>query len=151
MDSKNLISDLGPEDKVRQRDVEILASLPGVGTVVLATLLAEVPELLQHRDYNALRTYSGVAPVTKRSGKFQVVIRRRSVNMQLQNAIYHWARIACQHDTVSKTKYAALRDKGHRHARALRCVADRLLKVTCVMLENQTIFDPDYPTYKLAA
>ena len=140
-----------PEDKMRQRDVEILASIPGVGTVVLATLLAEVPDLLQQRDYKALRAYSGVAPVTKRSGKSHVVIRRRAVNTQLQNAMYHWARIACQHDAVSKTKYAALRDKGHRHARALRGVADRLLKVACTMLENQEIFDPDYPTFKLAA
>ena len=85
---------MSTENKVRQRDVEILASLPGVGTVVLATLLAEVPDLLQQRDYNALRAYSGVAPVTKRSGKSQVVIRRRAVNMQLQNVVYHWARVA---------------------------------------------------------
>jgi len=57
-----------------QRDVTILRSLPGVGRIVLATLLAEAPEPLRRRDYHALRTLSGVAPVTKRSGRRCVVI-----------------------------------------------------------------------------
>ena len=39
-----------PEHKARQRYVEILASLLGVGIFVLATLLSEIPDLLQHRD-----------------------------------------------------------------------------------------------------
>ncbi|WP_265518714.1 transposase [Nitratireductor luteus] len=49
--------------------MEILASLPGVGRIVLATLLAEAFDALQRRDYAALRSLAGVAPVTKRSGK----------------------------------------------------------------------------------
>ncbi len=78
-----------------------------------------------------------MAPVTKRSSSSYVVVRRRAINTQLQNAIYHWARVACQHDAVSKTKYAGLfvAREGHRHARALRSVADRLLKVACVLLK----------------
>jgi transposase len=50
----------------KQHDVEILASLPGVGRIVLATLLAEAFDVLQRRDYAALRSLTGVAPVTKR-------------------------------------------------------------------------------------
>ena len=79
------------------------------------------------------------------------VVRRRAVNHRLQYAIYHWAQIAVQHDPVSKSKYAALRAKGHGHARALRSIADRLLKVACTMLTNQQIFDQDYPRHELAA
>src|SRR6266704_6861789 len=45
----------------KQRDVEILASLPGVGRIVLATLLAEAFDVLQRRDYAALRSLTGVA------------------------------------------------------------------------------------------
>ncbi len=79
------------------------------------------------------------------------VVHRRFVNTQLQNANYHWARTACQHDAVGKTKYAALRDKGRRIARSLRSVTNRLLELACVMLENQMPIDPDYPTHELAA
>src|SRR4051794_4484859 len=50
-------------------DAAILHSLPGVGLVTLATLLTEAAGPLARRDYAALRTLSGVAPVTKRSGK----------------------------------------------------------------------------------
>jgi hypothetical protein len=55
-----------------QRDATILRSLPGVGRIVLATLLAEACEPLRRRDYHALRTLSGDAPVTRRSGKRQL-------------------------------------------------------------------------------
>src|SRR3954468_7650903 len=45
-------------------DATILRSLPGVGPVTLATLLTEATGPLARRDYPALRTLSGVAPVT---------------------------------------------------------------------------------------
>ena len=140
-----------PEAIQRQRDVEILSSIPGVGRIVLATLLAEASDVLLLRDYNALRALCGAAPVTKRSGKLYLVVRRHAVNPRLQQAIHHWAQIAIQHDPVSKAKYTALRARGHRHTRALRSVADRLLKVTCTMLKNQQLFDHNYLKHELAA
>jgi transposase len=126
----------------KQHDVEILASLPGVGRIVLATLLAEACDALQRRDYAALRSLTGVAPVTKRSGKSCIVVRRYACHGRLVNGMYHWARVAIQHDPRSRAKYAALRSRGHSHARALRSVADRLLNVACAMLKTGTIFDP---------
>ena len=90
---------------------------------------AEAPQALARRDYKALRCICGVAPVTRRSGKSLLVVRRRSAHARLRDAVYHWARSAVQLDAVSKAKYAALRDCGHGHARALRSVADRLLAV----------------------
>src|SRR4029077_18625215 len=86
----------------KQHDAEILASLPGVGRTVLATLLAEASDALQRRDYAALRSLAGVAPVTKRSGKSCVVVRRQACHDRLANAVYHWARVAVQHDPRSQ-------------------------------------------------
>src|SRR6056297_366576 len=127
--------------QARQHDVEILASLPGVGRIVLATLLAEAFDALQRRDYAALRSLTGVAPVTKRSGKSYIVDRRQACHDRLANAMYHWARVAVQHDARSREKYAALRSRGHSHGRALRSVADRLLNVACPMLKTRTTFN----------
>ena len=124
-----------------QRDVTILRSLPGVGRIVLATLLAEAQDALQRRDYHALRCLSGVAPITKRSGKSKIVLMRQAAHVRLRNAIYHWARTAVQHDPRSRAKYAALRARGHGHGRALRSVGDRLLAVACAMLESRTPFN----------
>jgi transposase len=127
--------------QTKQHDVEVLASLPGVGRIILATLLAEASDALQRRDYAALRSLTGVAPVTKRSGKSCIVVRRYACHGRLANAMYHWARTAIQHDPTSRSKYAALRSRGHSHARALRSVGDRLLNIACAMLRSGTIFD----------
>lgn len=125
-----------------QRDVAILRTLSGIGRIVLATLLAEASEALRRRDYHALRCLSGVAPITRRSGKHKAVLMRQAVHVRLRNCVYHWARVAVQHDPRSHAKYTALRTRGHGHPRALRSVADRLIAVACKMLETQTNFDP---------
>jgi transposase len=137
--------------KTGQRDVEILRSLPGVGRIVLATLLTEASRALRDRDYHALRSLSGVAPVTRRSGKRCIVVMRKACHMRLRSALYHWARVAIQHDPTSRDRYAALRARGHGHGRALRSVADRLLAVACAMLESQTLFDPNHHAKTLKA
>jgi transposase len=133
-----------PGQKNEQRDAAILDSLPGVARTVLATLLGEAPDTLQRRDYHALRAMCGSAPVTRRSGKSCMVLRRYACNRRLRNATYHWAQNAIQRDPTSRAKYDALRAKGHSHARALRSVVDRLLNVACAMLKSGTLFDPEF-------
>jgi hypothetical protein len=136
-----------PGQKLEQRDVTILRSSPGVGRIVLATLLAEASQPLRRRDYHALRTLSGVDPVTKRCN----VIMRQACHIRLRTAVYHWARVAIQHDELSRRRYAELRKRGHSHSRALRSVADRLLAVACAMLTRQVPFDPEYAAKRAAA
>src|SRR5262245_58737250 len=140
-----------PGQRQEHRDVTILDSLPGVGRVVLATMLAESPDALQRRDYHALRTLCGTAPVTRRSGKSCIVTRRHACNRRLRNAAFNWGTVAVRHDSISKAKYQALRARGHGHARALRSVVDRLLYVACTMLEKGTLFDPSFAETKNAA
>ena len=127
-------------------DAAILASLPGVGQGTLATLLTEAGGPLARRDYAALRTLTGVAPVTKRSGKACIVVMRHAAQARLRQAMFHWARTAVQHDPKSRGRYEALRARGHSYGRALRGVADRLLGVACVLLKRQTLFDPAHGT-----
>ena len=131
-----------PASSTEPPDAAILLSLPGIGTGVLATLLAEASDAVQRRDYDALRCLCGVAPVTRRSGKSLIVTRRLATHERLRDAAYHWARVAAQRDPVSHAKYQALRTRGHGHARALRSVADRLLNVACAMLRDGVCFDP---------
>lgn len=131
-------------DCLQRQDIMILKSLPGIGRINLAALLSEGSGPLSRRDYPALRTLCGAAPVTRRSGKSHIVIMRYAAHVRLRNTVYHWARVAIQHDLKSKSRYAALRQRGHSHGRALRGVADRLLGLACVLLQRQTPFDPQY-------
>jgi transposase len=131
------------DDEQREhRDVEILRSLPGVGRVVAATVLAEASGALAERDYRGLRAHAGIAPITKQSGKRCIVLMRHACNGRLRNALYHWARVAAMCDPPSTIYYAALRQRGHSHGRALRGVADRLLRILIAMLNSGTLFDP---------
>src|SRR5437764_3528340 len=127
---------------LQRRDVAILRSVPGIGRINLATLLSEASGPLSRRDYEGLRTLSGAAPVTKRSGKSLVVVRRYAAHVRLRDTVYPCARVATQRDPKCRTRYTALRKRGHSHGRALRGVADRLLALACVLLHRQTLFDP---------
>ena len=131
-------------DTGKPGDVEILLSMQGIGLVTVATLVSEAYDLIRRRDYKALRCVTGAAPVTKQSGKSRYVIRRQTSSRRLQTAIYHWARVAVLHDPVSKARYRSLRERGLRHSRTLRTVADRLLYVACTLLKKGEMFDENF-------
>jgi len=125
------------------RDAAIILSLPGVGQKVAATMLAEASQALAQRDYHALRSYAGAAPITRQSGKKKIVLMRNSCNPRMRNALYHWSRVGVQCDDRSQDHYAELRRAGHSHGRALRGVVDRLLAVLIAMLKSGTLYDPN--------
>ena len=122
-------------------DVAIVLSLPGVGRKITAWLFAEAAQPLSERDYQMLRTHSGVAPVTKQSGKRRRVVMRRGCSPRLRHALYHMARVAMQRDAHFNSVYAALRAKGQRHGQALRTIGDQLLRILMAMLRKGTCYD----------
>jgi transposase len=130
------------QEKTEHRDAAILLSVPGIGTVIGAVLLAEGWQSLRERDYPRLRALCGVAPITKQSGKRRDVVMRYACNSRLRNAVHHWASVNLQHDPTTRLHYTQLRAKGHSYGRALRGVADRLLNVAIAMLRHGTLYDP---------
>jgi len=135
-------SEAPPGQSSAHPDVEILRSLVGVGVRVAGIMFAEAAELLAERNYHGLRSHSGIAPVTHQSGKRKQVVMRHACNGRLREAVYHWARISVQHDERSAIVYAASRGRGHTHGRALRSVADRLLRILMAMLRTRALYDP---------
>ncbi len=125
-------------------DIEILRSIPGVGTVVLATLVAEAWDLVRRRDFEAIRCLGGTAPVTRQSGKTKLVIKRRAVCKSLSAAFHVLGGVAVKHDPVSRARYEELRGKGHGYCRSVRTVCDRLLFVARVILEKGELFDKEF-------
>jgi hypothetical protein len=90
-----LLEDLGPETVPGEPcDVTILRSLPEVGRVVAATVLAEAAQPLAERDYQTLRAHGGIAPVTRKSGKRLSVSMRYECHPCLRNPL-------CQHESDS--------------------------------------------------
>ena len=140
-------TDSDPHDSCqgRHRDAAILLSMPGVGTIVGATVLAEASEAIAIRDYQRFRLIAGIAPVTKHSGKRKkrsCASMRYACSKQLRTALHHMARVAAKHDEAAKAHYRRLRDNGATYGRALRGVADRLARIMFAALRTGTLYDP---------
>jgi transposase len=139
---QRLLDDVSQGQQREHRDVGILLSLPGAGRFVAATMLAEAWRPLTERDYHALRSHAGAAPVTRQSGKRKLVSMRRACNRRLQNAMFHWSLKAIRFDPRLRELYAAARQRGHGNARALRTVADRLLALLVTLLRTDQQYNP---------
>jgi transposase len=137
----------------QHRDADILLSVPGLGVLTSATMLAEASTALRDRDYQMLRAQTGVAPISAQTGKQRkpTVSMRRACNLRLRNAVYHWARVSSQCDAVARAHYTRLRQVGHSHGRALRGVTDRLLSMLIAMLKSGTLYDPTRRTLPVTA
>ena len=140
---EQLLEELSQDENFTEhRSLAILRSVPGVGRVCAATVLAEAFTPLIEMNYRALRALAGVAPITQQSGKSCVVSMRRACHRRIRHAITYAADIHRQNDPRAAQLYARLRQRGHTHFRALRGVADRLLHLICVLIHQGTEYDP---------
>jgi len=127
--------------------VAIVRSAPGVGPKITGALVAHAMPMLREPDLLALRATAGTAPVTRRTGKDPKgrVGMRYACNAVLREALFHWAQCSIrvtEGDHAARQYYATLRAKGHSHARALRSVGDRWLRILVAMLKSRTVYDP---------
>ena len=70
-------------------DAEILRSLPGLGLVLGARVLAQFGDAPnRYKDAKRRRCYAGTAPITRASGTRQIVLARVARNRRLADACY---------------------------------------------------------------
>ena len=134
----------------RPSDAWLLASVPGIGSATLATLLCNAADALRQPAPQPLRCLCGTAPVTLQSGKSRRVVLRAAVDPDLRNAMYLCARDAKNRDPGLRALYDRLRQAGHRDARALRGVADAILRAVCAILRTRKPWDPSIRQPKAA-
>ncbi len=107
-------------------DAEILSSLPGLGVVLGARVLAEFgddPD--RYADPKARKNYAGTSPITKASGRSRVTLARFARNRRLADALQMWAFCSLSCCPGARRYYDAHRAKGQTHQRALRSLANR--------------------------
>jgi hypothetical protein len=126
-------------------DVEILLSMPGIAEKTAAIFLVEAGEALRACDLQTLRAVSGVAPVTKRSGKTSVVMRRRACNSRLSEAIFHAAGAAAKHAPKFQRIGRRSAERGHTRGRIHRDVGDTMLTVLTAMMKSRTLYQESAP------
>ena len=121
---------------------ELLSSLPGAGKKLAPRLTAMVSSsLAQHGGLEALRGHSGVAPVTKQSGKRRQVHIRRMCNKHWRNTLHLFAWCSARASSWAKAFYQLRKAKGDSHSTALRKLADKWLHIIMRMLETGEAYD----------
>ena len=122
---------------------KLLASLPGVGTINLAQLLAEVGPILD-RVSNAEQAAAecGAAPVTKASGKTSGVYFRWAANRRARKALTAFAHNSRLASPWAGRLYANARARGKRNPHATRIVARAWLRVIWTCWHTSTPYDP---------
>jgi transposase len=130
-------------------DAEILRSLPGLGLILGARVLAEFgDDPTRYADARARRCYAGSAPITRASGTRRVVLARVARNRRLADACYLWAFSALSVSPGARAYYDARRARGATHHQALRALANRLVGVLHGCLKNRQLYGEDvaWPT-----
>jgi transposase len=109
-------------------DAEIITSLPGLGSLTGARVLAEIgDDRSRFADARSLKAYAGSAPVTRASGKRLTVTHRRVKNQRLAAVGYVWAFAALTASPGARAHYDRRKTTGDRHTAAQRNLFNRLL------------------------
>jgi transposase len=114
---------------------QILTSAPSVGTIVGATLVAELPELgaLCRRRIAAL---AGLAPFPCDSGERRGYRAIRGGRSHVRKALFNAARVAIQHNPKIKAFYERLRARGKPGKVAIVAAMRKLLTILNTMLSS---------------
>jgi len=126
----------------RHPDAEILRSLPGLGAILGARVLAEFGDAPdRYDDARARRDYAGTAPITRASGTSRVVIARLARNKRLFDACYQWAFCALTTSPGARAYYDD-HDPGPRTSKvARRKLANKLVGILHGCLAHRTVYD----------
>jgi transposase len=123
-------------------DAKIVRSLPGLGMILGARVLAEFGDDPNRYDTaKSRKNYAGTSPITKASGKHRVVLARYARNRRLADACYLWAFAALTASPGARAFYDHRRAAGDTHHRALRALANRLVGILHGCLRHQTLYD----------
>lgn len=114
----------------------LLQSVPGVGPVATATLIAELPELgtLSRRQIAAL---VGVAPMNHDSGRFHGQRRIRGGRPSVRQALYMAALAGIRWNPAIRTFHRRLRDAGKPPKIAITACARKLATILNAIVREQ--------------
>lgn len=118
-----------------QRLYKRLLTVPGVGLIVAATLIAQLPELgrLNRRQIAAL---VGVAPFANESGDRKGYRSIRGGRDDVRQALFNCARVAIVHNPVAKPFYERLRARGKPHKVAVVATMRKMLTILNAILKT---------------
>jgi transposase len=126
----------------RARANTILRSIPGIGEVAAATILIEMPEIgtLQKKKAASL---TGLAPMTRQSGKWRGKAIIQGGRKQLRDALYMPALVASRHNPDMCDKYTAMIKQGKPQKVALTAIMRKLIELANTLVKADREWTPN--------
>lgn len=120
----------------------LLASMPRIGEINLAQIVAEVGPILDRAaDVEHACAEIGAVPVTKASGKGRAVTFRWAVNTRARAALGIFADNSRHASPWAAERYAEARRRGKRHPHAVRILMRSWVRVMWVCWHSDTAYD----------
>jgi transposase len=111
-------------------DAALFRTLPGAGPALAPRLLVAFgSDRERFQSAAELQTYSGVAPVTKRSGKKCNIQRRWACPKFLLQTFHEFAQCSCKRSIWAKAFYLQQRAGGKGHHATLRALAFKWIRI----------------------
>ena len=126
------------------RRYRVLISIPGIGPVAAAVLLADLAELgtLSPKAAGAL---TGLAPIARDSGQTSGQRYIQGGRKTVRNALYMAALAAARHNPDLAVFYKRLRDNGKKPKVALTAVMRKLVILANTLLKEDRLWTPIRP------
>jgi len=143
---RGTLADLEAALKVRLAGCEkarLLASLPRVGEVNLAQIVAEVGPILERAESVELVSAEvGASPVTRASGGYRNVSFRHACNTKARKALTTFADNSRRASPWAAEVYRRARERGCRHPHAIRILTRAWLRVIWACWHSGRPYDP---------
>lgn len=118
----------------RARANTILRSIPGFGEVAAATILIEMPEI-GTLDKKRAASLTGLAPMTRQSGKWRGKATIQGGRKHLRDALYMPALVAARHNPDMRDKYNAMINLGKPQKVALTAIMRKLIELANTLVK----------------
>lgn len=127
---------------------QYLTTIPGIGPVTGAALLAEIGDVQRFATLESLVAYTGIDPSVYRSGQFEGTQMRMSKRgaPYLRNALWQAASAALLANPELRDYYDKKRAEGKPHGVAMGAVCRKLLARVYVILKEQRPYTASPPT-----
>ena len=122
---------------------KVYLSFPGLGDRLAARVAGEIGDHPQQfQSPNALACYAGKAPVTRRSGRSELVVATRlACNRYLADAVQQWPFCSLRCSRWARDFYDLQRARGKTHHAALRALGNRWLEILWHCLMRGQLYD----------
>ena len=111
-------------------DTAIISSFPATGKVFGPRLIAALgTDRDRFGSAQEIENYTGIAPVTERSGKAHWVHRRWKCSNFIRQSFHEWAGETRKHSIWARAFYIQAREKGMGHHQAVRALAYKWIRI----------------------